>query len=211
MTTEFPDPTAASAAVPSQLAEKLFAEESDAPAAPVRKAAEVKQHPGNAPYRSTVEAILPAIKSFAAAKNVPIEPHELELVADVALGKLSRKTMRGILCLNADAIRQLHDEVDRVLDAVMLTSFCATILALENRPVSSGAVYACAERSLNRRVANDAPTMKIIWPSVSAMVEDYYACRDGSGPFIKPLSGMVDYGIACIIQRTKPSLEASRG
>src|ERR1700733_10223019 len=108
MTTEFFDPTAALAAVPSQLAEKHLAEESDPFGTPARRAAEVRQHPGNALYRATVEAILPAIESFAAAKNVPIEPHELELVADVALGKLSRKTMRGILRLDANAIRQLH-------------------------------------------------------------------------------------------------------
>jgi hypothetical protein len=209
MTTEFSVP-AAVAAVPSQLAEKFFAEQSDALAAPARKAAEVRQHPGNALYRDTVEAILPAIKSFAATKNVPIAPQELELVADAALGKLSRKTMCGILRLDTNAIRQLHDEVDRVLDAVMLTSFCATILALENRPVSPGAVYACAERSLNRPVANDAPTTKIIWPSVSAMVEDYYAYRDG-GPLITPLSGMMSYGIACTVQRSQPLPEVSHG
>ena len=184
--------TAADAAV-LQLAEGADA---------LSKGANVEQHPANALYRATIEAILPTIESFAAAKNVPIEPHELQLIADAVLGTSSRNTMRDIQSLDPEAIPCLHEALDRVLDTMMLTRFCTAILILENRPVHPAAVYASAAQSLKRFIANDTPAMKIIWPGLSAMVADYYAHLNGSRPFIKPLSGMADYGISCTVQRS---------
>ena len=92
----------------------FLATAADAAVLQLTEESSIAHHPAKALFDRAVKAILPAVRSFAQAKNVPIDDHEQLGMARYSAHTVGHSTLQGIMTLEPDAIeytlRTLHSE-----------------------------------------------------------------------------------------------------
>lgn len=131
-------------------------------------------HPSATLFADTLDAIRPAVQTFALAKNVPIDAHTIEPVAIHAVKCVSRNTMRGVLKMDADAILRIQVSISHSLDILCLGTYIARVLAANGREQSDMNVpMRLAEQMLAKTHSNDRAPRMTIWPDMETMVRDH--------------------------------------
>jgi hypothetical protein len=151
--------------------------------------AAVTHHPAKAIFDRAVEAILPAVRSFALAKNVPIDDHEHLQIARYSAHVVPPSALHAIMTLDADAIRRIQASINHSLDILNLARYAERVL------VASGCwqferelPIAWAMEQLTENFANDrAPSIRK-WPGMKEMVQHYFELSAASDPQAQTLA-----------------------
>ena len=131
-------------------------------------------HPAKALFDRAVEAIWPAVKTFAIAKNVPLDERDIEPVAIHAVKSVSRRTLRGIMGMDADAVLRIQASISHSLDILCLGKYIARVMAASGHDVSDMNVpMGLAEHMLAKTHANDRAPRMTVWPDMETMVRDH--------------------------------------
>ena len=171
----------------------------------------IAQHPANALFDRTVEAVLPAVQEFASAKNVPLEDHERLPVAQFSVKSASRRTMSAIMENDPDATLCIQISISHSLDVLCLAKWIIRILKAEGHDAEDWAgPMALATHLLAEDCANDRTPSKKVWPDMDDMVGDYFRHAHASDAQAQILTLPADALRLCSI-KLPVILEAVRG
>lgn len=173
MTTEFSNNAAANAAASLQLAEDLT----------------VAEHPAKADFDRAVEAVLPAVRSFALAKNVPIDNYEQLGLARFSALAVPPSTLKAVMTLDADAIRRILASINHSLDILCLARYADHVLVASGcKQFDEELPIAWAMQQLTENFANDGAPSVRRWPDMDEMVEGYFKLSAASDAQLQTLT-----------------------
>ncbi|WP_298242024.1 hypothetical protein [uncultured Bradyrhizobium sp.] len=143
-------------------------------AAAAGDSASVARFPTEDDLNSAAAILLPAVESFALAKNVPANEQEIISVALHVVKVSSPSDRRAILRMDQAIVHDIQDSISHFLDIICLAKFIDRILSLMGRrqPDLEGPI-AVASRMLQDTSANDRTPSMMVWPDMDTMVRDY--------------------------------------
>jgi hypothetical protein len=135
----------------------------------------IAAHPAKALFDRAVEAILPAVRSFALVKNVPIDDHEQLGMARYSAHTVGPSTLQGIMTLEPDAIRRIQASINNSLDILCLARYADHVLVASGcRQFDEKLPIAWAMQQLTESFANDRGPSIRKWPDMEDMVQGYF-------------------------------------
>lgn len=161
----------------------------------------IAHHPAKALFDRAVKAILPAVRSFAQAKNVPIDDHEQLGMARYSAHTVGHSTLQGIMTLEPDAIRRIQASINHSLDILCLARYADHVLVASGcRQFDEKLPIAWAMQQLTENFANDrAPSIQR-WPDMKDMVEGYFKLSAASDAQTQTLTLPEDAPRRCAIK-----------
>jgi len=137
--------------------------------------ATITHHPSKELFDRAVEAIFPAVRNFALAKNVPMDEHEQLGIARYAAHVVPPSTLQGMMTLDADAIRRIQGSINHSLDILCLARYADHVLVASGYTQFDDKLpIAWAMQQLTENFANDRPPSIQKWPDMKDMVEGYF-------------------------------------
>lgn len=173
--------------------------------------ATIAHHPSKGLFDRAVEAILPAVRSFALAKNVPINDHEHLGIARYSAHAVPPSTLQAIMTLDAHAVRRIQASINHSLDILNLARYADHVLVASGcRQFDRELPIAWAMQLLTENFANDrAPSIQR-WPDMKDMVAGYFKIAAASDAQAQTLT-LPEDALRRVLVRLPVNIRSSAG